>query len=77
MAMGKQAIWKAVNKKTEFGDLFASLGSEVAPSEKIVRALEKFVCFVYGHPRLQSVNETREKSSGKSSASTRKLSTLA
>ena len=48
---GKQAIWIAANKKTEFIDLFASLGDEMAPSEELVRGLEKFVCFLYGHPR--------------------------
>ena len=58
---GKQAVWKAVNKKTEFIDLFASLGDEVAPSEELVLGLEKFVCFLYGHPRLLSVNEARRK----------------
>ena len=57
----KQTIWKAVNQKTEFVDLFASLGDEVAPREELIKGLEKFVCFVYGHPRLQSVNEAWQK----------------
>ena len=58
---GKQAIWKAVVKKTEFVALFASLDDEVAPSEELAGGLERFVCFLYRPPHQESVNEARRK----------------
>jgi hypothetical protein len=58
---GKQAVWKAVTKNTAFIDLFSSLGTEVKASEELVRCLEWFVCSLYGHPRIFSVNEARKK----------------
>jgi hypothetical protein len=58
---GKQAVWKAVTKNTAFIDIFSSLGTEVTASEELVRGLEWFVCFIYGHPRILSVNEARKK----------------
>ena len=42
-------------------DLFSSLGTEVTASEELVRGLEWFVCSIYGHPRILSVNEARKK----------------
>ena len=53
----KQAVWKAVIKNTAFIDIFSSLGTEVTASEKLVLDLEWFVCSIYGHPRILSVNE--------------------
>jgi hypothetical protein len=58
---GKQAVWKAVTKNTAFNDIFSSLGTEVTASEKLVRGVEWFVCSIYGHPRILSVNEAKKK----------------
>ena len=73
----KQGIWKAVNKKTEFVDLFASLGDEVVPRGGLVHGLENFVSFLHGHLHLLSVNEVWQKFSGKSSIRMRRSWTLA
>jgi hypothetical protein len=58
---GKQAVWKAVTKNIAFIDLFSSLGTEVTASEELVRGVEWFVCSIYGHPRILSINEERKK----------------
>jgi hypothetical protein len=52
---------KGKTKNTAFIDLFSSLGTEVTASEELVRGVEWFVCSIYGHPRILSVNEARKK----------------
>ena len=59
--MGKQAVWKAILKNDVFVNLFASFGDEIAPSDRVVEELDKFVCCLYGHPHLKSVNDARHK----------------
>jgi hypothetical protein len=51
----------AFSGNTAFIDIFSYLGTEVIASEELVRGLEWFVCYIYGHPHILSVNEARKK----------------
>ena len=58
---GKQTLWKAMLKRQEFINSFEELGRYLHPEASVMECLEKFTCFLYGFPRLQSVNESRAK----------------
>ena len=46
-------------KSEEFQNAFASPGSSKFVEEPIVKCLEKFVCYMYSKPKLNSVDEAR------------------
>ncbi len=58
---GKQAFWKAVLKNGSFVELFSQLGSQQVAGEELLKGLEIFICFLYGFPHIESVNEARGK----------------
>lgn len=58
---GKIAFWNAMLKRAELIELFAGLGMDAELSEKALLNLEKFVCFLYGGQRVESVDQLRYK----------------
>ena len=58
---GKFAFWKAMLKQPAFASLFKTLGTSSQVSEELFIGLEKFVCALYGNPRIGSVNKLRYK----------------
>lgn len=56
---GKTAPIKKMEKKPAFIDVFAQLGRSWNVEEDLVCKLEQFVCYMYGFPRMKSVNEVR------------------
>ena len=56
---GKVNPLKKLLKKPRFHDSFCRLGEKWEVETSLVDDLEEFVCFMYGYPRLKSVNEVR------------------
>lgn len=48
-----------MEKKPSFIDVFAQLGRSWAVHDDLVEKLEHFVCYMYGFPRVKSVNQVR------------------
>ena len=61
-------------KITEFIELFARLGVAANLSDNDMLNVEKYVCFLYGDPRIESLDELRHKMFGKKSKKREKLS---
>ena len=61
---GKSAFWKAMLKRREFLEAFGHLGKELEVTHDLVKALERFVCFLDGFPKNEEVNAVRSLSSG-------------
>ncbi len=57
---GKSLCWKALLKKREFVEVFGKLGMENEVTESLLEELQKFVCCLYGYPRLSNVNDVRK-----------------
>ncbi len=57
---GKSACWKALLKRREFIEAFGKLGIEDEVDQSLLEVLEKFVCCLYGYPRLSNVNDVRK-----------------
>ena len=56
---GKHIFWKTVTKDENFMSIFASLGNTYQLSSQTKKALERFVCCLYGFKKLNSVNEVQ------------------
>ena len=56
---GKIAPIKKMEKKPAFIDVFAQLGRSWIVQEDLIHKLEHFVCYMYGFPRVKSVNQVR------------------
>ena len=50
-----------MKQRLEFKTTFAAIGDEAELSQEAISTLERFVCCLYGYPRLQSVNDARRK----------------
>ena len=57
---GKQLCWKYVKNSPQFLDLFSSLGESRNLAEDQMKALEHFVCSIFGKKNMHSVDETRQ-----------------
>ena len=57
---GKQFCWKYVKNSPEFLDLFGSLRENRNLTEDQMKALEHFVCSIFGEKNMHSLNETRQ-----------------
>ena len=56
---GKQLFWKKLLEYPDFVDVFSKLGVFNAVTPDMEEQLEKFVCILYGYPKLSSVNKVR------------------
>ena len=56
---GKLQPLKKLEKSNEFLEAFASLGSSETVPESVIEVIEKFVCQIYGKPKLTSIDEAR------------------
>ena len=56
---GKVTPLKKLEKSDEFLHAFGSLGSSEIVSRSVIQVIEKFVCQMYGNPKLTSVDESR------------------
>ena len=58
--LGKEKLWKIVEKCSSFTTMFANLGNSWEASEEDLKLLEEFMCDVYGG-KVKSVDELRYK----------------
>ena len=58
---GKKAFWKVMQKDQKYIRLFAELGNYSEVPVHVSNGLEEFVCDLYGHARISSVNKLRHK----------------
>ena len=58
---GKKTFWKVMQKDQKYIRLFAELGNYPEVPVHVSNGLEEFVCDLYGHARISSVNKLRHK----------------
>ena len=46
-------------KRREFVEVFSQIGNELAVTQDLSKGLEKFVCFLYGFPKNEEVNDVK------------------
>ena len=73
---GKKACWNKMKDNQEFLETFSLLGTDVEPSENVVRGLEKYVCSLYAETRLDAVNDARRKIFWRTFARDKKITDL-
>ena len=56
---GKRKAWKVLSDNTKSKEAFEILGNEVDPTDETCEMLMEYVCALYGHKDITSVNEVR------------------
>lgn len=56
---GKAKAWKTLKSHPHFVEAFFSLGDNFPPCDKLVSALNKFTCLLYGDTKSKLVDECR------------------
>ena len=56
---GKTRTWQVARDEEKYFEGFESLGNELDVSGQVISILEKYVCHLYGQPKISSVNEAR------------------
>jgi hypothetical protein len=56
---GKTRTWQVARDEEKYFEGFESLGNELDVSDQVISILEKYVCHLYGQPKISSVNEAR------------------
>ena len=60
MGKGKVRPYQIMRKHPDILRAFGMFGEEAMVPEAIITAIETFVCYMYGQPKLSSVNKARE-----------------
>ncbi|XP_065184634.1 uncharacterized protein LOC135815285 [Sycon ciliatum] len=59
--IGKKKAWKVLKSKQSHQIALAHMGDNFVLPVNLQKEVEKYVCHLYGHPELESINEARYK----------------